>query len=159
MTYSITQLFELITQPKDKCEFYYEQSGNIGIDDYISQITGFRPDESRILWGDCNEDPVVGLDTDSEAIWADENEILLFSSNCHDVDFMVERMASIEAVLEFMYSKQGLQSEFLGDISIIQGHKRRIYFVKDSTGKTITWDDMFDGKIPPKEFVFKIELM
>lgn len=119
MTYSITQLFEWIDQPKNQYEFYYGRSGDFGTDYYLSRITGFRPDEIRILWGYDDENPVVGLDKVRKAICVDDNEILLFLYNSHNKDFMIERMVSIEATLEFMYSKAGLQNEFWGDISII----------------------------------------
>lgn len=159
MTYSITQLFEWIDQPKNQYEFYYGRSGDFGTDYYLSRITGFRPDEIRILWGYDDENPVVGLDKSRKVICVDDNEILLFLYNSHNEDFMIERMVSIEATLEFMYSKAGLQNEFWGDISIIQGGKRQKYCVKDSAGKTITWNDIVEDGISQKKAMFQIEWM
>lgn len=159
MTYSITQLFDLIDQPKDKGEFYYGCSGNFGTDYYLNRITGFRPDEIRILWGYDDENPVVGLDKARKVICVDDNEIILFLYNSHNEDFIVERMVNIEAALEFMYSKEGLKNEFWGDVSIIRGGKRQKYCVKDSAGKTITWKDIAEGSISQKEAIFKIELV
>lgn len=40
MLYSITELFQLIDQKKDRNEFYYGNGGPFGIDYYIDRLTG-----------------------------------------------------------------------------------------------------------------------
>lgn len=143
MIYSIVRLFELIDQPKDKNEFYYDVSnGGLGIDCYTNDITGFKPEDTRILWGFGDEEPLAGLDIYKESICTYGDEILLFECNGHSGDFIVKRMKNMDEVLEFMYGDVGISNQFTGDICIICGNKRRKYYVRDSMGKIITYNNM-----------------
>ena len=158
MIYSLQQLFQLIDQPKSPHEFYSEYSGDFGIDYYINRITRFTPEENRIICGFGDEIPLYGLNIEKKTIAIEDSDMLLFLYISHNEDFFIERQKSIDDVLEFLYSTNGIQNEFWGDIGIIYKNHRIKCYVRTKTGHYMTKDD-FDT-IEYKDFksVYQIEL-
>lgn len=101
MAYSIEQLFELIDQPKSKNEFYHEYAGGFGVNYYINRITGFRPKDTKMLWGYCGENTLVGIDVHKETICICGNEVILFLYDSHNEDFEVHRIKNMDEVLNY----------------------------------------------------------
>ena len=156
--YSLQHLFQLIDQPKNPHEFYSEYSGDFGIDYYINRITRFTPKESRIICGFGDEIPLYGLNIEEKTILIEENEVILFLYISHNEDFIIERQKSISDVLEFMYSANGIQNEFWGDIGIIYKNQRKKCYVQTQTGNFVTKDDITAKKFADLGSAYKIEL-
>lgn len=142
MFYSITELFQLIDQKKDRNEFYYGNGGPFGIDYYIDRLTGFQPDDTKILWGYCEEAPIKGLDTDKKSIFVKETEILVFTYIGHTEDFEITRMEDLHMAIQYLYGPLGLSNPFNSDISLISGGQRLKYYVKDTGGHIMTQEEI-----------------
>lgn len=155
--YSLQHLFQLIDQPKNLHEFYSESSGDFGIDYYINRITRFTPAESRILCGFGDEIPLHGLNTEEQTILMEDSEVLLFLYISHNEDFILERQKSMDDVLEFMYSVNGIQNEFWGDIGVIYQNQRKQCYVQTQTGNFVTKEDITAKKFADLRSAYKIE--
>ena len=88
----------------------------------------------------------------------EENEVILFLYISHNEDFIIERWKSIGDVLEFMYSANGIQNEFWGDIGIIDKNQRKKCYVQTKTGNFITKDDITAKEFADLGSAYKIEL-
>ena len=155
--YSLQHLFQLIDQPKHPHEFYSESSGEFGIDYYISRMTQFTPTESRIICGFGDEIPLYGLNIEEQTILTEDSEVLLFLSISHNEDFIIERQKSMDDVLEFMYSANGIQNEFWDDIGVIYKNQRKQCYVQTQTGNFVTKGEMTAKEFADLRSAYKIE--
>lgn len=83
--------------------------------------------------------------------------MILFLYISHNKDFIIERWKSIGDVLEFMYSANGIQNEFWGDIGIIYKNQRKKCYVQTQTGNFVTKEERTANAFADLRSAYKIE--
>ena len=139
MKYSLKELFEVIDEKKTELEFYYDDTGELGLDYYIDLITYFEPNnEKRIIEGFAKSnkyEKIKNLDKDLKQI--DVSGLLVYSCISHLEDFYIERAKDIKEVEDYMYGGAGISNGFTGDIIVLENGKRKKFFIKDFEGNIL----------------------
>lgn len=87
----------------------------------------------------------------------EDSEVLLFLYISHNEDFILERQKSMDDVLEFMYSVNGIQNEFWGDIGVIYQNQRKQCYVQTQTGNFVTKEERTANAFADLRSAYKIE--
>lgn len=141
MKYTLQELFEIIDERKEKEEFYYTLSnGGWGAEYYLSRITSFTPDEKIIVSSNRNQKEINNIDIKHQEVEIDG--ILLYEYISHTEEYQITRLSDFSEITNVIYSERGLLNIFCGDIIVIENGKRKKFYVKDASGKLLTWDDI-----------------
>ena len=141
MKYTLQEIFEIIDERKEKEEFYYVlSSGGWGADYYLSRITSFTPSEKIIVRSNRNQKEIDCIDIKHQEVEIDG--ILLYEYISHTEEYQITRFPSLDEVINIIYSEKGLLDMFIGDMIVIEHGKRKKFYVKDTSGRLLTWDDI-----------------
>ena len=141
MKYTLQELFGVIDERKEKEEFYYAlSSGGWGTDYYLSRITRFTPDEKIIISSSRNQKEPDNIDMKQQEVEIDG--FLLYEYIPHTEEYQITRLSSLNEATNIICSEKGLLNMFSGDMIVIENGKRKKFYVKDTSGRLLTWDDI-----------------
>ena len=141
MKYTLQEIFEIIDERKEKEEFYYAlSSGDWGVDYYLSKLTSFTPDEKIIVRSNRNQKEIDYIDIAHQEI--EVEGFLLYEYISHTEEYQITCLPSLNEVTKIIYSEKGLLDMFIGDMIVIENGKRKKFYVKDTSGRLLTWDDI-----------------
>ena len=141
MKYTLQEIFAIIDERKEKEEFYYSlSSGGWGVDYYLSRITSFTPDEKIIVRSNRNQKEIDYIDIAHQEIGVEG--FLLYEYISHTEEYQITCLPSLNEVTNIIYSEKGLLDMFIGDMIVIENGKRKKFYVKDTSGRLLTWDDI-----------------
>lgn len=141
MKYTLKEIFEIIDERKEKEEFYYVlSSGGWGTGYYLSRITSFTPDEKIIVRSNRNQKEIDYIDIAHQEI--EVEGFLLYEYISHTEEYQITCLPSLNEVTNIIYSEKGLLDMFIGDMIVIENGKRKKFYVKDASGRLLTWNDI-----------------
>ena len=141
MKYTLQELFEVIEERKEKEEFYYAlSSGGWGADYYLRRITSYTPGEKIIVGSNRNQTEINHIDMKHQEVEIDG--FLLYEYISHTEEFQITRLPDLDEATNIIYSEKGLLNTYSGDMILIENGKRRKFYVKDTCGGLLTWDDI-----------------
>ena len=140
MKYSLQKIFEVIDEKKTEDDYYYDLSGEFGVDYYFNLLTNYDPQGKVLLCADCHKKQSNNSDIRFEEI--DVDGILLYQYFSHEEDYKIMRLKCFDEVLDIMYSEYGLLNIFIGDIVVIENGIKKRYHVKDADGNILYWGDI-----------------
>lgn len=141
MKYSIQKILELIDAEKNKDDYYfYLSKGGYGVDYYVNLITDYHPNESVIIRADCHKPKIYNKNIKFQEI--DIDNILIYEYIGHNEDYTITQLDSLEKAIHILLGNCGLLNIFTGDIIVLEDGKRKNYYVRDTNGKILHWEDI-----------------